>query len=71
MVERRRVLSTVQDSSSLMGMQYQMKARASQTRLEAHEETEQTVKVWSTKIDRRSLMSGSDKDRKENNYKVT
>ena len=39
-VERRRVLSVVQGNSSLMGMQYQLKARASQTRLEAHEETE-------------------------------
>ena len=57
MVERRRVLSIVQDSSSLMSMQYQMKAEASQTRMEAHDTAEQSIKIWSTKLDRRTLMS--------------
>lgn len=59
MVERRRVLGLVQDHT--MGMQYHhgVKVRASQTRLEAHALAEETMKIWSTKLGRSSLMGAS------------
>lgn len=50
MVERRKMLGFVSDTTNLMGEQYNSKAEAQQTRMEAHEVMDNSIKIWSTKI---------------------
>ncbi|CDW82569.1 UNKNOWN [Stylonychia lemnae] len=50
LVERRRILSQVQDYSGMMGMQYDMKAQANSTRMQAHEMAENSMQIWSSKL---------------------
>eukprot|EP00347_Sterkiella_histriomuscorum_P007897 403347143 len=69
LVERRRVLSVVQDYTGMMGMQYDSKAQANQTRMEAHEMAEESIKVWSTKLNIvKSVMDPREK--REQEYKL-
>lgn len=69
LVERRRVLSVVQDYTGMMGMQYDNKAQANQTRMEAHEMAEESINVWSTKLN--IVKSAMDpREKREQEYKL-
>lgn len=70
-VERRRMLSMVQENTSVMGMQYQRSAEMSNHRMEAHDLAEESMKIWSIKIDVKGLANSGDAgSRKETEYKL-
>lgn len=58
----------------MMGLQYSSQQDAMQTRQEAHENIEKSMKIWSTKMEipkRGKGFSGDPGERKESEYKLS